>query len=80
MERRTSLEIVLEILKLARHGARKTAVVYGANLNFKMLMEYAEKLQKKGFIRINGDGMLETTDLGKKCYDYFRAGLIEFGL
>jgi len=42
-------------------GARKTRIVYQANLNFKMLNKYLAKLKKCGFIE-ERDGLIYTTD------------------
>ena len=80
-QRRSNLEIVAEILRIARKGARKTRIVYGANLNFKMLDEYLEKLGKAGLIASgegNG-GLIRTTDKGVEYLQQFH-GLQEFGL
>ena len=80
-QRRSNLEIVAEILRIARKGARKTRIVYGANLNFKMLDEYLEKLGKAGLIT-NGEGnsgLIRTTDKGVEYLQQFH-GLQEFGL
>jgi len=48
--RRSNLEIVAEILRIAKKGVKKTRIVYGANLNFRMLGEYLEKLEKAGLV------------------------------
>ena len=79
--RRSSFEIVAEILRLARKGARRTRVVYGANLNFKMLDEYLTRLEETGLITLpqNGDQMIRTTEKGKEFLQQFY-GLKEFGI
>lgn len=78
-QRRSNLEIVAEILRTAKKGAKKTRIVYGANLNFKMLNEYLAKLEAAGLIRRseNNGGLIETTDKGKEYLEWFR-GLREF--
>lgn len=78
-QRRSNLEIVAEILRTAKKGAKKTRIVYGANLNFKMLNEYLAKLEAAGLIRRSEDngGLIETTDKGKEYLEWFR-GLREF--
>ncbi len=78
-QRRSNLEIVAEILRTAKKGAKKTRIVYGANLNFKMLNEYLEKLEAAGLIRHSEDngGLIETTEKGKEYLEWFR-GLREF--
>lgn len=80
-ERRSNLEIVAEILRISKKGVKKTRIVYGANLNFKMLREYLEKLEKAGLIKHlpeNG-GLIKTTEKGNDYLQQFK-GLKEFGI
>ncbi len=46
VRRRNDLDIVADILCVARDrgGAKKTQIVYGANLNFKIVKGYLERL------------------------------------
>lgn len=78
-QRRSNIEIVADILRIAKKGSRKTRIVYGANLNFKMLSEYMDKLERAGLIKHSGDnrGMIHTTEKGKEYLEWFR-GLREF--
>ena len=78
-QRRSNLEIVAEILKIARTGAKKTRIVYGANLNFKMLGEYLTRLEKAGLITQNGGGVIKTTEKGIEYLQQF-LGLKEYGI
>jgi len=80
-QRRSNLEIVAEILKIAKKGAKKTRIVYGANMNFKMLDEYLEKLTKAGLIANseNNGGLIKTTEKGVEYLQQFY-GLQEFGI
>jgi len=41
-QRRTSLQILAEILRIVRPGARKTRIMYQANLSFYMLKKYLD--------------------------------------
>jgi predicted transcriptional regulator len=79
-QRRSNLEIVAEILKIAKKGAKKTRIVYGANMNFKMLDEYLEKLTKAGLIANSEDngGLIKTTEKGVEYLQQFYS-LQEFG-
>ena len=70
--RRSSLEIVSEILRIARKGAKKTRIVYGANLNFKMLTEYLTKLEEASLVKLHESGVIETTEKGKEYLEQFR--------
>lgn len=66
--RRGSLQIVADILRVAKKGAKKTRIVFGANLNFKMLNEYIGKLEKAGLVTTpeNNRGLIETTEKGRE--------------
>jgi len=75
------VDIIADILRIARKGAKKTRIVYGANLNFKLLNEYLEKLEEAGLITDDQEkrGMLKTTDKGRKYLHHYE-GFMEFGL
>ena len=77
--RRSNVEIVAEILRIARKGARKTRIVYGANLNFKMLREYLDKLERAGLIVTQpNEGIIKITERGREYLQYYE-GLKNFG-
>ena len=61
--KRNFLEINAEILRIALHVAKKTHVVYQANLNFKILQEYLDKMSGAGLITYK-NGEIKTTDKG----------------
>ena len=61
--RRNDLDICADILRAARHGAKKTHIVYGANLNFTMLKRYLEKLIGGGLLSL-ADGHYTATNRG----------------
>lgn len=52
-EKRSSLEILQEIIRLARDGNKKTRIMYGANLSYDMLSKYLDFLLVKGFITVD---------------------------
>ncbi|PXF53950.1 MAG: transcriptional regulator [Candidatus Methanophagaceae archaeon] len=64
-ERRDKFEIIADVLSIARKGARKTQIVYNANLNFKIVSEYLSFLEAKGFIGNTGRNYT-TTEKGEK--------------
>ena len=64
-ERRGRLEISADILLVARRGAKKTAIVYNANLNFRRVENYLLYLKEKGLIEHMG-GEYKTTEKGKE--------------
>jgi predicted transcriptional regulator len=79
--RRSNVDIIADILRIARKGAKKTRIVYGANLNFKLLNEYLERLREAGLITNDSErrGVLKTTDKGRKYLQHYE-GFMEFGL
>ena len=63
--RRGRFEIIGEILSLAKGGARKTSIVYRANLNFNVVNKYLKLLVQEGLISPGEDsGKLKTTRKG----------------
>lgn len=66
MERRNNLEITAEILQIAEKGAKKTHIVYGANLNHKYLEQYLDKLEEQELITRNVEpgNKIKTTKKG----------------
>lgn len=68
---RSKLEIIAEILKLAKKGVRKTRIVYGCNLNFKMLGEYLDYLMPRGLMTQEGN-TLTTSSKGLKYLEGYR--------
>jgi len=52
----------MEILEIARDGARKTTIMYKVNLSFRQLQEYLEGLNEAGFLEKNEDVWQTTED------------------
>lgn len=50
-ERRSSMEIMVNILEEARSGINKTRLVYRTNLNFIVVQKYIDFLSEKGLIQ-----------------------------
>lgn len=70
--RRSSLEIMAGILEIAREGAGKTQIVYGANLNFQLLHDYLRDLERAGLIAEEAPGgTLRTTERGLRYLSYY---------
>jgi predicted transcriptional regulator len=61
---RRRFEIIADILKAAENGAKKTRIMYVANLSHMLLEKYLMKTINVGFIRFNNDGY-EVTDKGQ---------------
>ena len=79
--RRSHIEISADILRIAKAGARKTRIVYGANLNFKLLNEYLEKLERAGLIarELGKTEIIRTTEKGRKYLQQYES-LKNFGM
>lgn len=61
--RRSRFEILLDVLSIARHGARKTEIVYKANLNFGRIDSYLSYLADKALIE-KSEPFYTTTERG----------------
>ena len=68
--RRGELDIISDILEMAEGGAKKTHLVYRANLNSKVLKRYLRKLFEYGFIRIEGRFYVTTKKGAEFLYNY----------
>ncbi len=78
--RRGELEIMGDILHVAINGARKTEIVYKANLNFTRIERYIPLLEKRGLIEI-ARPLYKTTPKGEEFlrnYQELRKGLVGF--
>jgi predicted transcriptional regulator len=75
INRRSRNDIAVDILRVSMNGAKKTHIVYGANLNFNITHKYLEMLKEKELIR-HENGLFITTDKGK----VFQAMAKEFKL
>jgi len=74
-ERRSRLEIIADILEKAKYGARKTNIVYGANLNFNQFKKYGRDLVDKGLLKnstLNGYTLYKTTESGLEVLKNFK--------
>lgn len=69
--RRNNRDVEADILKVAqaRGAARKTHIVYGANLNFKIVKRYLASLLKRGLLRYDGSRYTPT----EKAAEYLAA-------
>ena len=72
-ERRSSMEIMVNILDEARNGINKTRLVYRTNLNFIVVQKYIDFLTDKGLITTDQRPNLVyvTTEKGVRFLDEF---------
>ncbi len=59
--RRNDLDICADILQVAKAGAKKTQIVYQANLNFKIVKKYLSRLIETGMLMTADESSLYTT-------------------
>ena len=64
-ERRSRMDIIADILLVAGEEAKKTHIVYSANLNFARVGEYLQYLEDKGLIE-NRSRRYKTTEKGEE--------------
>jgi predicted transcriptional regulator len=50
--RRSSLEVIREVLKQAEGGSKSTQIVYKCNLNFKRFQAYVKYLVERGLLEV----------------------------
>jgi predicted transcriptional regulator len=62
--RRSRIDIVVEVLEVAKNGVNKTAIVYRTNLNFRLADKYIELLENQGLLE-NKLSKYITTDRGR---------------
>jgi predicted transcriptional regulator len=67
---RKKLEIVADILSVAKEGAKKTHIMYDANLSFSLLSRYLDEVVTSGLINHRGHEYL-LTDAGSRFLDVF---------
>jgi predicted transcriptional regulator len=68
--KRNNLDICADILRVSRGGAKKTHLVYKANLNFNIVKKYISGLTESGLLEKNGERFY-VTDEGKLFIDRY---------
>ncbi len=70
---REKLDIVADILNIVSKNARKTQIMYGANLNYGVLQKYIADMTKAGLIVFHVENRLYSiTDKGAKFLDTYK--------
>ena len=66
------MDIMADILRAASSGAKKTWIVYRANLNFNIFNKYLSQLTENGLLMIRrGSVIYETTEKGLEFLDEY---------
>ena len=61
---RSRLKIIADVLGVARGGARKTQIMYQANLSYRLLTRYLKDVVDMGLVRMQDEGIYELTEKG----------------
>jgi len=69
--RRSFLEIVAEILQVAKNGAKKTRIMYSSNLNYALTGEYLTYLLGAGFL--SEGSSFHTTEKGLQFLQVYQS-------
>ena len=74
-KRRSTFQILTEILKIGQNGVKKSHIVYRANLNFTILEKYLKSLKKAGLMigPTSGSRFYKTTEKGVKYLNNFES-------
>ena len=71
--RRNDLDICADILQVAKTGAKKTQIVYQANLNFKIVKRYLNRLISTGMLsKVEERRLYTTTNRGMEFLEQYR--------
>ena len=62
---RKRLEIVRDVLLAAEGSSKKTHIMYGANLSYKLVTRYLAAMTKAGLLRTSNNSSYLVTDEGK---------------
>lgn len=72
MKYRNKIEIIADILEVAREGAKKTHIIYRGNLSFKLANAYLKAVLKAGLIVLDRrDRHYSLTEKGKMFLERF---------
>ena len=64
-------ETSADILKVARKGAKKSHIIYKANLNFLVVKKYLKLLQNAELLTLTENRIYRTTEKGVKYINHF---------
>jgi len=68
---REKLQIIADILEIVKENARKTRIMYQANLSYRLLCRYLVEVLDAGLVRCNAEDFYVLTGKGKKFLSRF---------
>jgi len=69
---RKRLEIIADILSVAKDGAKKTRIMYQANLSYRLLIVYLKFVRDAGLVFIQGKGEYVLSQKGQKFLERYK--------
>jgi len=72
---RNKLQIIAEILEIVRGGAKKTHIMYKANLSYKLLCKYLDEVLECGLVHVDREDCYVVAPKGEKFLRRFNAYL-----
>ena len=68
---RDRLQIIADILSVVRDGAKKTHVMYQANLSYALLSRYLGEVLESGLVCLDSEDCYRLTERGESFLDRF---------
>jgi predicted transcriptional regulator len=68
---RSRLEIIADVLAVAKSGAGKTQIMYGANLSYMLLTRYMTDVMDMGLMRTDDEHTYMLTEKGAEFLEAF---------
>ena len=68
---RNRLDIIADVLEVAKGGARKTKIMYGANLSYTLLTRYLKDVMDMGLVRGEDGNIFKLTEKGSDFLQEF---------
>ena len=69
---RSRLEIIADVLSVVSGGARKTQVMYQANLSYKLLIQYLKNVIDMGLVKMKDESTYGLTEKGSNFLREFK--------
>ena len=70
---RNRLQIVAEILEIAKAGAKKTHIMYRANLSYSLLCKYLKDIVDCGLVKVDREESFVVAPKGEKFLEKFHS-------
>jgi predicted transcriptional regulator len=68
---RNRLDIIADVLEVTKGGARKTQIMYGANLSYTLLTRYLKNVMDMGLVKREDGSIFKLTEKGSDFLQEF---------